>query len=292
LFPSIGLNYRSQLQTKKGSLAVNYTSALVFADVIEYIESNGVPGYQPGADTIVRVISLFNANRNGQSTWSQISLTQTTIPSTTTNVYTMSFNLQKGNNDAASVYFGLNVAVKEVAIPINGTSSSMMILVPSGVKFTFDATGITYQNPNSTGLAFGVYHLSTGGAIATKTGNSTSVPAQYRPDQTNPDQTVFSHMDPTDNVEGSLFSFRSKFRVWLNNQFQDHAVQVNGPTTITNPIGIPSQFIVNRFYFSTTQQVSAINWDPNLSASEDSISSSSKTFLSLTLCLLITLFLF
>jgi len=267
-----------------------------FDQILEYIETNGITGYQPQSgstpgDYVVRTHSLVNSLRpNGATTWSKIQFSAQPIQNTSITVHTMSFNLQQSAaTDVGSVYFALNVAVREVAIPINGSTTSLLVLEPAGAKFCLDIVGITYANASSTGLAIGVLHFSNGGALFIKPTNTSTIPppaSMYRPYDISTDQTVISHIDPVDNVEGSVFSFRNFFNVLLANKFQSHQVQIWGPQTITPPNGVPQTYTTRRFFFSTTTQVQAINWDPTIAASEDQLTSanySSKSILSLSL---------
>jgi hypothetical protein len=273
-YPSIGIIYRSAAQTQRGSAGVSFQSYLIYDIALEYQEANGIPGYQPGGDTVVRFHYLYNVGRAAnQSTWSPINYQTVPLPNGGT-AHVMSFSLLKTGNDVGSVYFGLNVVTKEVAVPINGSTSSQLIMVPSGAKFTLDVTGITYMSANSTGIALGALHVTLGGAIYLKTPNVTTPPSTYRTVDPNNDQMVYGNTDPNDKVEGGFFSFRNKFRVYLNNQFIDHNITVVGPIALTSTPSYVTEsalagFSFNRFWFSTTTQVQQITWDPGFGASED-----------------------
>jgi len=195
------------------------------------------------------------------------------------NVHTQQISLQASlSSDIASCTIGFKVAEKEIAIPINGTTTSQLILIPAGIKYTFDLTNIQYSNANSTGIAIGG-HIVSIGAVYLKQSSGTNPPnVQFRLNDCNNEQQSEGTSDTNDNVEGGFHSWRTSFRVLLQNQLQDHAIQFFGPQIITCPpvlTSISSGFVCKRVYFSTTSQVQSIDWDPSLGATESQLNSSS-----------------
>jgi len=282
IYPDIRVSYLSKKQAAKGSSGIPFVKALIYDQFVEYIESNGIPGYQPvngtiPGDIVVRVQNLINTARTGGTKWSPVTYSLTQMANI--NVHTQQFSLQASlPSDIASCAIGLKVAEKEIAIPINGTTTSQLILIPAGIKYTFDLTNIQYSNVNSTGIAIGG-HIVTIGPVYLKQSSGTNPPnAQFRLNDCNNEQQSEGAMDTNDNVEGGFHSWRTSFRVLLQNQLQDHGVQLFGPQIVTCPpalTSISSGFICKRVYFSTTSQVQSIDWDPSLGATEAQLNSSS-----------------
>jgi hypothetical protein len=287
LVPDIRVSFISKLQSDKGSAGKAFTKVVLYDSIIEYQETNNIPGYQPQngttqGDLVIRTQSLINLLRPGR-VWGDVTYETSKVDNVV--LHNQYMVLQKTGSDITDMKIGLTVAEAEIEVSINGSTTTKMILVPGGIKYTIDLNSITYQNTNSTGIALGG-HIVTAGAIKFQNSTGSNKPnASIRPFESNDEQTTEFTEDTNDGGSGGYHSWRTSFRVRLQNQLQDHNIKVYGPQLVDCPVNNLDSLTCKRVYFSTTSRVDLVNWDPSLGAVESQTSSGNVNSILFTIIL-------
>ncbi|KAF0978639.1 hypothetical protein FDP41_002459 [Naegleria fowleri] len=268
--------------------AVQLGSSFGLDEILEYRDRNGVEGFQPGNDTVVRSFRL------GQYTWNVESLTRTPLNDANT-----SYVYQAVVSTQIPQFCSLKLSAMVTSDVISFTSpklvnrtSVVQVLNPSSFKLTLEVNDINYQASDS---------LIALGAIVAYRGNRREKPMQptqrsifggdnvEKPDDSSDDQQVSQFDDDVStqlggqiaNIPKTFFSFQNFISRWNS----------SAPTVITRGKFVSTKYIafqpsqdgesslrdevdsnaaLARFYMSITERVNNFVWDPSVGSSENS----------------------
>lgn len=252
---------------------------LVFDSVIEYKETNGIPGFQPvrwngtqliPGDSIVRWAPLGSIIPGYK--WSTIKHTETVLDDNTSKLHNLSFTDRYGLN-WFNMRFDLEVAAKELK---DGRRS----LRPNAFKLNLEVSDITYQSTQSTGVAFGMVFATRGGIVKRNITRNTR--------DGDSDEDMVDVMDEKGNRE-IYFSWNRT--VVVNG---DHTAEVKTSewsVEASTPEGYDSQaeFALHRLWYSVDERASSLLWDPTVGRPEAPDNSAGRAVVSL-LSLLVAVF--
>ena len=263
---------------------VKSKNAFGFASLVEYQESNGIPGYQPGNDTIVRQVRL------SQQQWQIDSVTTSIMlnAANTSKAYTVILSSQ------ISGWCSMKISALITTDTVTFTSDKLInrtgiiqVLTPSSFKVSVQLTNIVYSNPSSL-LAVGTV-VAFRGAISEKSRDtqhrSISGSKVEKPDDANSAQQVNQFVDPTQvrnygvSIPNAFFSFQNYISCYNS----------SAPTVITRGNFIQSNFtmfqpqledekqfsgmvdgnaVLTSFFMSITERVDSFSWDPSVGSSD------------------------
>ncbi|EFC43783.1 predicted protein [Naegleria gruberi] len=300
-FPIIGMKAKTTVKvvtpiTKvERDLSIVVGSAFGIDRIIEYQEVNGLEGYQPGNDTIVKLYNLREQN------WKVLDLSK---------------KLVEGTNDTfiyqalveANVTGCCTVRMSAVisSAPIQFTSPKVaartgvtQILSPSSLKVTFELLNIQYSQSSGSYIALGTVVAFRGSrrdkvstdndAFAPSSGNSRQSTNYEKPDDASDDQAVTQFdNDLSTQLDGNQASLPKpffSFQKFISKYSSSSPTVVTRGKLIYTPMNTievlnsDEQFIkdsietsgtvVARFWVSLTERVENAVWDPSSGSQEN-----------------------
>ncbi|EFC48773.1 predicted protein [Naegleria gruberi] len=279
------------------TISIDVGAAFGVDKVIEYLDNDGVSGYQEGnGDTIVKEYPLVGL------TWSTPTLVKTSI-SSSSSAYIYQVTTSASVGTLCTVKFTGYLTTNEVTFSdssLVARSGVSQVLVPSSYKSSLEFTGINYLNSNGK-LAISTL-LAYRGSLAKKASSRSlrdlfATTSEERPDSASSDQIVFQfdqssflsswNLSSTFNIPKPYFSFQSYVSKYSTGSTVVSKATLVSTSTSTATIAntntlaygaitadISSAKVV-RFYVSFTEQVSNFIWDPSVGTEDTSASSTS-----------------
>jgi hypothetical protein len=256
--------YKLAGKAKAADSSAAFLARFAIDKIVEYVETNNVTGYQPGADTFVSDINLVSTQ------WSAFDRSSTDVDSDT-KVDQLTTTLTK---NGVTFRIGAQITTDEVQ---TGNDTTKIVLTPNSFKTVFSVENLSYSNPNSR-YAIGAL-LFVAGADRDTT-NSKGDTAGDRPDDNNARQGVASLKTAGSN--SGFFSWQ-KFVMGKN-----ATIAVSSVTLVESAITVASDtnqsrdddevgFVIQRIFFTVRDQVSEFSWDPSLGQTEAAESSSNNS---------------
>ncbi|KAF0984632.1 hypothetical protein FDP41_000531 [Naegleria fowleri] len=282
-FPMLGMNAKTVVTPPQSGkpITVVVGNAFGFDEVIEYRETNGKEGFQPGNDTLVRSVRL------GQVNWKVDSLTRTPLNDANT-----SYVYQAVVSATVPNFCSIKISAMVTSDAVTFTSPKMVnrtgvvqVLNPSTLKVSMEVNGITYTADDSL-VAFGT--------IVAFRGNRRDKPIQpsneEKPDDATDDQTVNQFDDDVSSQLGGnnvasvprgFFSFQNFISRWntsaptvitrgkfVQSPMVPFQPSQDGESTLRDRVDSNAALV--RFYMAITERVDSFVWDPSTGSSEDS----------------------
>jgi hypothetical protein len=277
-------NYKIVAQLKSTDTQDFFAARFAIDKIVEYVEANNVPGFQPGQDIIIREYILTGTPSNPWSgfTRNTINLDSTTTVDQLTTTLTASFG--------SSLTFGAQITSADV---VTGNTTKV-VLTPDSFKTVFELDNIVYFNSSSR-LAIGTIIVTKG--KFTRSNETSTSPEGDMPYYSNANQGV---MDIS--YDGSTTNGYFSWKRFVTGRIKEGFSALNyslteSLVTIANntPISLASDeagFTLNRIFFTLNDRLVSFSWDPSLGVTDASNSPSSAVFLSVNIVLLVSTIVF
>jgi hypothetical protein len=228
--------------------------------VVEYVEMNGIPGYQPSQDQLIHEYGLSGTIGNQWTSFNRNIINvndDITVQSLTTSLGT----------SAGKFTFELLLTSDEV---VSSAGSTKTVLTPNSFKTTFSINNFVYLNPSSR-IAIGIVLFVKYGAVNV---NTTSPPSAdgNRPDDSTTLQSVA--LLPGNASQSGFFSWQrfvlgksASGEVTKTVTLIETGFSMATDTVLTresDEVG----FLMIRNHYSIYDRISYFSWDPSLGVSE------------------------
>ncbi len=238
--------------------------------IVEYNETNGVEGYQPGIgatfDKAIKIYSMADLLRSQK--WSTPTDDITNVGGNTT-VHKITTQLKASDNIPFTVTWGAMVSTDEVV----AGDKTKVVLTPNSLKTVFDLQNFKYTSEGSR-MAIGTIVLSAG-ATAKWSATSQSKDGD-RPNEVTANQGVYGIGASASSNTNGYFSFQkfvqttdagttASTRTVTLTAGQDFTTETDSAISKGNDEASVS---LKRTWFTVNERVTNFNWDPSLGASE------------------------
>ncbi|KAG2392237.1 hypothetical protein C9374_012489 [Naegleria lovaniensis] len=295
-FPMVGMKGKTIVKVNlPGSnndkeFAIHVGSSFGLDEILEYREKNGVEGFQPGNDTVLRSFRL------GQYAWTVDSLTRTPLNDANT-----SYVYQAVVSTTIPNFCTLKLGAMVTSDVITFTSPKLVnrtgvvqVLNPSSFKLTLEVNDINYEASDSL-IALGSV-IAFRGTRRDKPKSSTPTQRSIfggeeaeKPDDSSDDQQVSQFDDDVSSQLGgnlaslpkTFFSFQNFISRWntsaptvitrgkfVSTKYMPFQPAQDGESTLRD--FVDSNAALARFYMSITERVNNFVWDPSVGSSEES----------------------
>ncbi|EFC49681.1 predicted protein [Naegleria gruberi] len=300
-FPLIAMKAKTAIKivtpiTKiERELAIVVGSAFGVDRIIEYQETSGVEGYQPGNDTVVKIYNLR------EQTWKIVDLSKKLL-NDSDNSYIYHALVETNITNFCTVRMSAVISTATVQIDSSKFASRagvVQVLNPSSLKVSFELANIQYSQSNSL-IALGTIVAFRGSRREKSSGeNETLKPssgtressAVEKPDDANDDQAVSQFdNDLNTQLDGNqailpkpFFSFQKFISKYSSSSptvvtrgkliytpFRNIEGSLNSDEQFIKDKSEASNAVVARFWVSLTERVENVIWDPSSGSSENS----------------------
>jgi hypothetical protein len=248
-------NFRLTALVARSDSVAGFSGRFATDKIVEYVETNNVPGYQVGADQLIKETSLNN------NAWTDFERTIIPVGDATVNKLTTQLVVS-----GTTYTYGAQLTTDEITL--NGTVK--VVITPNSVKTVFGISNYVYSAQNSR-IAIGAI-LFVRAAIDRKSGTDTPGSEGERPNDNTANQAVANI--PGANGNG-IFSWQ-KFVLGRNASSSSVTKSVSlteSAITSANDTVIPRNsdeagFVLQRIYYSIDERVTEFSWDPSMGTQE------------------------
>lgn len=236
----LNINYLPKGETRPSMFYI------IIRKITEYLEVNGIPGYQRG-DQELYYVYLTKSGRTSDSYFSPIGYYQE-VPFQGTIIHHLTYYLNKSVVDIAQIEIDVTFTTKEVHYQQPSTYPSKQILIPDSVKWNLKFKNFTYRY-QSTGIAVQFDIVSQYKSVFW---SSDETPSSFYPDQVNSYQSIYSFPYNFYNRNiNNYMGFITKTNATLNNtvvsgNVYNYYVELN---QLDNYFGLDSLLYGVRWFF-------------------------------------------